>query len=165
MGTLRLLPDYPHLPHHRNHGLHLRRQLPRTPTSLALPEILLRHRTGRVHETDVEIPHPPDGQDRGARGPTDQRPRGGAEHDDAGERPTAAAAREHQAVTRHGDVPGQTTCDESAGAGTEYAITDHDGAETEPGGEERLVIRTSAFSISSLHCTFLASIIGAAQPR
>lgn len=76
-----------------------------------------------MHETDVEIPHPPDGQDRGARGPTDQRPRGGAEHDDAGERPTAAAAGEHQAVTRHGDVPGQETCDEFTGAGTEYAVT------------------------------------------
>merc|ERR1711939_568424 len=121
MGTLRLQSNSLHLPHHRNHGFHLRR------------------RTRRMHETDVEIPHPPDSQDRGVRRPTDQRPGGGAEHDDAGERPPAAAAGEHQAVTRHGDVPGEATCDEFAGAGTEYTVTDHDGAETEPGGEERLI--------------------------
>lgn len=76
-----------------------------------------------MHETDVEIPHPPDSQDRGVRRPTDQRPGGGAEYDDAGERPPAAAAGEHQAVTRHGDIPGEATCDEFAGAGTEYTVT------------------------------------------
>ena len=72
-------------------GLHLRRQLPRAAARFALPEIFLWHRTQRLHELDGPIPHPQDGKDWRAGGPTDQRPCGGAQHNDTRERLAAAA--------------------------------------------------------------------------
>lgn len=100
-------------------GVHLRLQLPRRATSLAIPQIILRPWTAGLHEAHVEVPHSQHGAHRRLGRQADRRPVSGAVADDAAARFEEAAAGKYQAVEGYGDVQGEEACDGLACSGTE----------------------------------------------